>query len=237
MSQTGAPAGVGIGTQSPLVFWTGDHLLAFNGSTKAGAYSPCNDSWLPVDEPVNVFAEYVVGYDRLVFPPGSNDGVYYDYKSMSWQKVSSVGAFKAQGEAAVLTGPELVIWGGGLPSASGPVTGTDAGAVYNFATNRWRAMSAAGAPPARVGMGSTAWTGSALAVWGGMIADTIAGPGGSTLECSQTPYPDCSRLGDGALYDPQADRWTPMSSTLAPSPRADHTLVWTGKRVDRKSVV
>jgi hypothetical protein len=41
----------------------------------------------------------------------------------------------------------------------------------------------------------------------------------------------CAQYGDGAIYDPQLDAWTPMSATGAPKPRFDHLLAWTGDRV------
>jgi len=41
----------------------------------------------------------------------------------------------------------------------------------------------------------------------------------------------CAQFGDGAIYDPQRDAWTPMAATGAPKPRFDHLLAWTGDRV------
>ncbi len=38
-------------------------------------------------------------------------------------------------------------------------------------------------------------------------------------------------LGDGALYDPQADRWSPMNSVGAPPATGNPGAVWTGTRV------
>ncbi len=38
-------------------------------------------------------------------------------------------------------------------------------------------------------------------------------------------------LGDGAAYDPASDAWTTLPSTAAPTPRANHTAVWTGRFV------
>jgi hypothetical protein len=38
-------------------------------------------------------------------------------------------------------------------------------------------------------------------------------------------------LGDGALYDPATDRWTPMSAANAPSARTDATVAWTGRKL------
>jgi len=49
------------------------------------------------------------------------------------------------------------------------------------------------------------WTGKRMVVWGGI-----------------TP------LGDGGLYDPIGDAWSPISTTGAPSPRVEASGVWTG---------
>jgi hypothetical protein len=38
-------------------------------------------------------------------------------------------------------------------------------------------------------------------------------------------------MGDGAQYDPAADRWTPISSVNAPSPRTEATVAWTGRKL------
>jgi N-acetylneuraminic acid mutarotase len=78
-------------------------------------------------------------------------------------------------------------------------------------------MSARGAPSPRLMPTAVAWTGSRLLVWGGRVA--TRSPGSLRL------------LGDGAQYDPAADRWTPMSSVNAPSPRTDATVAWTGRRL------
>jgi hypothetical protein len=99
------------------------------------------------------------------------------------------------------------------------------------AMDRWAAISAAGAPSARVGTGNALWTGNALAVWGGSQADSITGPGNSTVDCWSGAYDGCARFADGAIYDPKTDHWTAMAAAGAPSPRSDHLLAWTGTRV------
>jgi len=35
----------------------------------------------------------------------------------------------------------------------------------------------------------------------------------------------------GGIYDPETDTWTPTSTINAPTPRTDHTAVWTGSRM------
>jgi hypothetical protein len=69
-----------------------------------------------------------------------------------------------------------------------------------------------GAPRGRAGH-SLVWTDTEMLVWGGSAQ---ADGDGSRL------------LGDGARYDPNADRWTPITMEGAPAPRSGHRAVWTG---------
>jgi hypothetical protein len=44
--------------------------------------------------------------------------------------------------------------------------------------------------------------------------------------------PSCANVfGDGASYDPALDTWTVISTVNAPSPRAQHASVWTGREL------
>jgi hypothetical protein len=38
-------------------------------------------------------------------------------------------------------------------------------------------------------------------------------------------------FGDGARYDPKTDTWSSLSITDAPTPRAEHSAVWTGSEM------
>ena len=57
------------------------------------------------------------------------------------------------------------------------------------------------------------WIGDRMFIWGG---ETVA---------------NSIKLGDGALYDPLSDTWTPVSNLNAPSPRTNAAGVWTGTEV------
>jgi hypothetical protein len=80
-----------------------------------------------------------------------------------------------------------------------------------FAADAWQPRSNAGAPTARYGQ-TTVWTGTEVIVWGGKTTD---GPTAVTF-------------GDGGRYNPATDTWTALPSSGAPSPRGEHTAVWTG---------
>jgi hypothetical protein len=64
-------------------------------------------------------------------------------------------------------------------------------------------------------MHTAVWTGEEMIIWGGC---------GSANSCTQF-------LGDGARYNTSTDSWTPITTTLALSPRYRHTAVWTGSNM------
>jgi len=121
------------------------------------------------------------------------------------------------GHTAVWTGTEVIIWGGyqdaqqtsyGFLSA-GP---TNTGSSYNPVTNSWNQTSISGAPIERYGH-TAIWTGTKMLVWGGKIL-------GSN-----------SFTKTGGLYNPASFTWSSLSSSNesgAPTPRWQHTAVWTG---------
>ncbi|HEV8700923.1 MAG TPA: thrombospondin type 3 repeat-containing protein [Candidatus Polarisedimenticolia bacterium] len=112
--------------------------------------------------------------------------------------------------AAVWTGSQMIVWGGG--GGSGVATGSR----YDPTTDIWLPTTTQGAPHARTGH-TAVWTGGAMIVWGGATTGTCG-------------CPTCE-LGDGARYDPVADTWAPISGLGAPSRRHDHTAVWTGSEM------
>jgi len=75
---------------------------------------------------------------------------------------------------------------------------------------RWRPISQDGQPSPRF-PAALMWTGSDVIVWGGT--------------------PSAGVLGDGALYDPEADAWRPMSGVGAPAARTATSAAWTGSNV------
>ena len=105
----------------------------------------------------------------------------------------------AGGKPAVWTGSRMVVWGGG------------SGAVYDRATDSWLPVSTVNAPSARAGH-SMVWTGERVIVWGGR-----QDLGGGLLG---------DALGDGGIYDPLANSWTPLPEDSAITKRAGHVAVW-----------
>lgn len=88
----------------------------------------------------------------------------------------------------------------------GQVTG-ESGCV----NDTWAATSVVGAPNPRFGH-TAVWTGTEMIIWGGL----------------EDPYETATPLNTGGRYSPATDTWTATSMVDAPSPRLDHTAVWTG---------
>ncbi|AKU95657.1 Kelch repeat:Kelch precursor [Labilithrix luteola] len=143
-----------------------------------------------------------------------DDGAVYDPQADAWRAMSTVDMPSARmDQPAVWTGEKMLVWGGRVPLE---LTSRTDGAAYDLERDAWSAMSAVNAPFARSSH-SAVWTGKEMLVWGGQ----------TKLAGAET----VSALGDGAAYDPVLDRWRPISSVGAPSPRVGHCAVWTGDKM------
>jgi N-acetylneuraminic acid mutarotase len=131
------------------------------------------------------------------------DGASYDLVKDKWEALADADAPAPRAfPSAVWTGKKMIVWGG--LDAKGPRRD---GAIYDPAANSWSSISLKGAPKARLGH-TAIWTGKRMIVWGGRGADD-------------------EFFGDGAIYEPEKDVWTPLpASGLAP--RELHTATWTG---------
>ena len=228
MSADGAPASIhDRGWLDSAAVWDGARLvvaLRQDGKWKGTAFDPCRNVWSPIaDTTEGPRAEPWLseGHDRP-FRPSSQSGSYdafekisvWDFARKEWVAVAAASPLTPRSHYAVaLAGRKLLVWGG-WDLTSG-VLGD--GAVLDVSRKAWKKMAAAGAPSPRLEPTAVAWTGARLLVWGGRVATRAPG--------------SARTLGDGAQYDPVADRWTPMSSVNAPAPRTDATVVWTGRRL------
>ena len=100
----------------------------------------------------------------------------------------------------------MIVWGGWTYAD----VALDNGARYDPEADEWAPLTTTNAPTARF-RHTAVWTGSRMIVWGGLTSGEERRP-----------------LGDGAMYDPATDTWTPIATDNAPSARNDHTAVWTG---------
>jgi len=111
------------------------------------------------------------------------------------------------GEIAIWTGSEMIIWGGDHYDGSDHFLND--GGRYDPAANSWDAVASAGAPTGRT-VPAALWTGEEMIVWGGF---------------------DGSPLNDGGSYNPATDSWKPITTNGAPVGRYIHTAVWTGSEM------
>jgi hypothetical protein len=238
MSKTNAPPA----SQGAGLFWTGTELYnypSYGPTTAAALYTPCADTWRASLKPTTVHPPFVVpvvsANELLFLGPTYSPLVFagFDYRQNQQVNPSATGAIPASFTTVVTTGSKMIEWGGAIqrnPNDAGSgFDGTQAGAVYDPARDTWSPTTNSGAPSARLAPG--VWTGVSFAVWGGHSGDTYM-KNGYQYDCAE--YPDdagCAEYGDGALYDPARDAWTPIAATGAPLPRFNHVLAWTGDRL------
>ena len=142
---------------------------------------------------------------------GSDDtktGGRYNPHTNRWTATNTNNAPSArETHTAIWTGTEMIVWGGGGDGLRGLSTG----GRYNPTTNSW-ATTSGNAPTARLGH-TAVWTGTEMIVWGG-----------------EEVNPNPTR-GTGGRFSPSTDTWVATSSNNGPSPRMNHTAVWTGTKM------
>lgn len=134
------------------------------------------------------------------------DGAAYSPATGTWRRLPPAPISAREGQVAVWTGTEMVIWGG-YTHAGPPSKVTATGAAYNPATDAWSVLPTAPLSP-RAGS-LAAWTGSQVLILGGQPAVQTAAD---------------SSLADGALYNPATHAWTKLATPPAPD---GHRLDWT----------
>ncbi len=127
----------------------------------------------------------------------------------SWDPTHALPEANA-GISAVWTGTEMIVWGGTEVGGSK----FNSGSRYDPATDTWRTTSGVNAPFPRK-QHSAVWTGTEMIVWGG---------------CGLLDEHFC-QINTGGRYDPLTDTWEATATAGAPSPRIDHTAVWTGTQM------
>ncbi len=202
--------------------WTGREMIVWGGSGTetlylgdGARYDPVGDSWTPVSSeqaPAPRYDHVAVWTGREMIVWGGDEqgvgdarsGGRYDPATDTWRPTSTEGAPLGSRRAAAWTGRWMIVWPG---IASRP-------SLYDPSTDTWTRGTDQGAPDRRLGPVS-AWTGTCFAVWGGSL-----------------PFGDgVHYYGDGGCYVPDEDRWEPMASGGAPSPRDRSAAAWTGDRL------
>lgn len=116
-------------------------------------------------------------------------------------------------DLATWTGKYVIAWGStGTATAPGGQTAgsSEHGAAFDPATHNWRSIPAA---PVDVTVGSTAWTGHEILVWGSALAAARR-----------------SGRNDLLALDPTTWRWKRLAAPPIP-PRTGAEVVWTGTRL------
>lgn len=209
---------------SKMIVWGGKDGTDYFKT--GGAYDPVTDFWESIDAitapgkranhtAVWTGSKMIVwgGYSGSVW---ENTGSIYDYTPNSWSSTKGSGAPSGrEGHTAVWAGEiepsKMIIWGGKDGS-----TYFNDGKMYGLGgSGFWTDITTTDAPSTRTGH-TAIWTGGdgtndydkKMIVWGG--------------------YNGSSYLDTGGIYDPESDTWTAVSEVYEPTPRANHTAVWTG---------
>lgn len=219
----GETAGAPSARDGSASVWTGDKFIIWGGATGLGAtdsgsiYDPAENNWTPVlavDQPGKRSQHSAVwdGLTMLVWGGIDanflNTGGRYDPALKRWTAITTTGAPDARARhLATWAGNRMLIWGG--QSVSGPLGD---GALYDPVADSWAALTLPSPPDARFDA-SSVWAGDRLLVWGGDDSVT-KNTGAQLIFAGNTP-----------------DRWTPITTTGAPSPRSLHTAIWTGTKM------
>lgn len=215
--------------------WTGIDWIVWGGAglnnstplSDGARYRADKDQWTPISSVGGPPARYghlafwtgkamvVVGGLNIT---GRTGGVWrYDPERDAWDRLDST-LYPAELDirTGALIGNQIVVFG---PMVAGPTSPSpySAGARFDLTTLRWSPISPTNAP-VRVQSFSTTDTGNEVVLWGGYQTT-----GGSPLT-----YISQNR---GFAYDPATDTWRDLSSVEAPSPRQNHSAVWTGKEL------
>ena len=252
ISRTNAPAARG----GHCAVWTGSKMIVWGGADRTGGlYNPATDTWsamsavnAPPGYTSNAFAwtgTYLLVWGGIGDSYGEFDylnqwscadygnGGRYNPSTDTWTAMSTNNAPGSRAQMAFAwTGAELVVWGGlyeyvvpGGFFSSGVVDEYyNTGARYNPSTDSWTPMTTNGAPSLRCGA-TAVWTGSQFLVWGGvtLVYTNDWFWGGSNY----FPF----NANTGGRYSPSGNSWSAMSSAGAPTPRSQHTALWTGSRM------
>ncbi|MBI5517296.1 MAG: hypothetical protein HY909_26220 [Deltaproteobacteria bacterium] len=248
--------------------WTGREMIVWGGHGSSGgvsdgfAYLPEGDRWRPLGaDPSLRRASSVVftGSELLFFggPLEAFPGLRFVLGTGLWLGVRSAPRQgPRQGQTAVWTGDQVLLWGG--TDADGRLLAE--GWRYDPRRDSWAPLATANTPDPRTDH-QAVWTGEEMVLFGGRGArgELLAAPAAyvpledrwRTVEVLGAPSPRVSHmavwtargmvvwggsdgrntLADGAVYDPWSDRWIPLAEAPAREARRDARAVWTGTEV------
>jgi N-acetylneuraminic acid mutarotase len=247
--------------------WTGAEMVVYGGDSRptggtdklvntGGRYNPSTDSWTltstagaPLkNNHVAVWtgSEMFVWGGRHVSLTVFTEAARYKPSTDSWILTNNANPPSPSDVVGAWSGAELLVWGRD-PGCSSVCKGV--GGRYDAATNQWKSMSVANAPPGDAAAGAKpVWTGSEMIVagaryspltdsWAKISTDgappAVAGSaavwtGTELLVWGSVTNNDATMTAVGGRYDPKSDTWKPMSMAGAPDARNSHSAVWTG---------
>ncbi|MGH7269205.1 MAG: hypothetical protein ACREJ3_02140 [Polyangiaceae bacterium] len=201
-----------------------------------GLYDPIADTWAPIpsskkspprgaESVVWTGSEVLMWGGEMLQPMSTSlastlpvsaasvpaiSGAAYNPVTDTWRAMSTAGQPSPRsGHAAIWTGTEMIIWGGGAyPNPDYVDSYLADGAAYNPATDQWRRIQSA--PDTGLYRPAVIWTGSEMIVWGG-----------------SDKYGEFSNR--GYRYTSATDSWQYMTTVGAPRPRVDPGGAWTGR--------
>ena len=184
-----------LGREYHTAAWTGTEMVVWGGVTcdetscadtnTGGRYNPGTDSWTPTatanaptgrDSHTAIWtgSEMVVWGGNVCDPNScaeTNTGGKYDPNTDSWTATAITDAPSARRQhAAVWTGAQMVVWGGGFTDQFYNFQHLNTGARYDPAADSWVATADISAPEARTSH-TAVWTGTEMIIWGGFGAD------------------------------------------------------------------
>ena len=180
LPSTGAPAA----RFGHSAVWTGTHMIIYAGGTAstsslgdAARFDPVTSTWTQIPVTLSAGArrdhsavwtgtEMLVWGGSTIYTGGGGfpDVVSYDPAAGTWTTLVTAGTAPTTrfSHAAVWTGTEMLIFGGGTSS-----TGTlGDGGRFDLATRTWSALPAMGQPSPRRQLPAV-WTGDSMLLWGG----------------------------------------------------------------------
>ena len=227
------------GRHSCGTVWTGTEMVVWGGGVQGGSdalstgarYNPTTDSWTPMTDEnagrARFYPSALWTGRGVLFFGGSQGGseafndldYYLPYQpdepkpspGPTWEKRASAPFEPRHCNTAVWTGQEMITFGG-----EGPGVSFGDGARYNPSTDRWTKLPEEPGSQRGRTQHRAVWTGDEMIIWGGF--------GGKSGDAPLV-------YGTGARYHLKENAWSPLSADGAPSPRFNHTVVWTDKEM------
>jgi len=171
--------------------WDGARMIVWGGCSAPGilgdgaAYDLGTGVWVPIATanapaarcvPAAVWTgARMIVWSGLGATEYRQDGAAYDPVTDTWTAISSAGAPASRYSASTAwTGAQMITWSGlAYSPATGMVTESLDGGVYDPGANVWSLMSGAQTPTRRYG-GAGVWTGSSVIFWGGLSSSSGA---------------------------------------------------------------